>query len=128
MGDLIYKEESYEIIGACMEVHKILGPGYLESVYQEALSIEMHHQAIPHQREYPIQISYKGTPLPSRFIADFLCYDAIILELKAIETVHPAHEAQLLHYLHATGMPLGMLINFGASSLYYRRYAATHRS
>ncbi len=126
MEKLIYKQEAYNIIGACMEVHNTLGHGFAESVYQEALSIELNNQNIPHIPESPIIIKYKGKPLKKRFSADFLCYEAIILEIKAAKALVSDHEAQLLNYLKATEQPLGLLVNFGTPKLQYRRFANTH--
>lgn len=125
MAELILKEESYLLMGACMEVYNTLGPGFLESVYQEALSHEFEIRKIPFRREYPMQIMYKDIVLDKKFYADFLCFDQIIVEIKAVETLLPEHEAQLLNYLKATKMPLGLLINFGSGSLQKRRFANT---
>ncbi len=125
MTDLIYKEESYAIIGACMEVHRELGPGFLEGVYQEALERELTAQDIPFEREMKLEIVYKGKPLVKRYFADFVCYGKIIVELKAINELQPEHEAQIFNYLKATGMKLGLLVNFSRPSLEHRRIACT---
>ena len=127
MADLIYKEEAYKIIGACMEVYNILGPGFLESVYQEALALEFDERGIPYQPECPIRIHFKGRILKKRFSADFLCYEDIILEIKAVETIIKGHEGQLLNYLRGSQKPLGLLVNFGASTFQYRRFANTRK-
>ena len=119
--DLIYKKESYLIIGACMEVHSELGPGFLEAVYQEALEIEFQKQNIPYEREKLLNIFYKGTKLKKHYSADFVCYDKIILETKAINELTGGHESQVLNYLKATKFKLGLLVNFGAESLEYKR-------
>jgi GxxExxY protein len=119
--DLIYKNESYNIIGAAMEVHKELGKGFLESVYQEALEIEFLALNIPFTRESNIPIHYKNRMLSKYFVSDFICYDKIILELKAISEITPEHTSQVFNYLKATGYKLGILINFGAISLQYKR-------
>ncbi|MGO9482316.1 MAG: GxxExxY protein [Candidatus Kryptoniota bacterium] len=119
--DLIYKEESYQIIGACMEVHKELGPGFLEPVYQEALSYELGSRNIPFEKEKALKIGYKGKVLEKTYIADFVCFDKIILELKALKELLPEHESQVLNYLKATAYRLGLLVNFGCRSLTYRR-------
>lgn len=118
----LYKQESYNIIGACMEVHTELGSGFLESVYQEALEIEFIDNKIMYQREVPIKISYKENELSKYFVADFLCYDKIIVELKAVKKIEDIHIAQILNYLKATGNKVGLLVNFGAKSLEYKRY------
>lgn len=118
---LIYKNESYNIIGAAMEVHKELGKGFLESVYQEALEIELTAFKVPHLREASVPIVYKNRMLTKKYVADFICYDKIILELKAISELSPEHTSQIFNYLKATGFKLGILINFGAMSLQYKR-------
>jgi len=122
MIELLYKEEVYNIIGAAMEVHSMLGCGFSEAVYQEALAIEMADRGIPFELEKLIQINYKGKVLKKYYQADFVCYDKIILELKALSALSPEHESQLLNYLKATGLKLGILINFGEKSLVYKRY------
>ena len=121
MTDLIYKEESYRIIGACFEVHKILGNGFLEAVYQEALEIEFKVQNIPYEREKTLTIQYKNNILNKKYIADFVCFDKIILELKAFSELASEHESQVLNYLKSTGFKLGLLVNFGESSLTFKR-------
>ncbi len=119
--DLIYKEESYKIIGAAMEAHKELGPGFLESVYQEAFELELKKQKIPYEREVLLKIYYKGSKLKKRFSADFVCYDKIVVELKALGELSTDHEAQVLNYLKTTGLKLGLLLNFGTKSLQHKR-------
>ena len=121
MVDLLYKEESYKIIGSAMEVHKELGAGFLESVYQEALELELQKQHIPYEREKWLNIYYKGQRMKKYYTADFICYDKIIVELKALGELNPDHDAQLLNYLKATGLKLGLLLNFGSKSLQYKR-------
>jgi GxxExxY protein len=125
MKDLLFKQEAYEIIGACMEVHNILGPGFAEAVYHEALSIEFDERRIPYLSECPIVIKYKGRSLKKSYSADFLCYEEIIVEIKAVETLISDHEAQVLNYLKGTEKPLGILVNFGAAKLQHRRFANT---
>ncbi len=114
---------TYEIIGAAMEVHREFGPGFLEGVYQDALEIEFQLRSIPYEREKAIVIKYKGQPLNHRYRADFVCYDEILVETKALKQLTSMDVAQTLHYLHATGLKLGLLINFGAPSLEHRRFA-----
>ena len=121
MDNLIYKEESYKIVGACFEVHKELGQGFLEAVYQEALAIEFKNKNIPFEKEKELEITYKGKKLFKKYYADFVCFDKIIIELKALSKLTTEHEAQVLNYLKATGFKLGILVNFGSSSLEYRR-------
>ena len=118
---IIYKNESYKIIGACMEVHKILGNGFLEAVYQEALAIEFSQMNIPFEQEKRLQITYKNRLLKKDYIADFVCYDKIIVELKALSQIQNEHIAQTLNYLKITDFRLGLLINFGTTSLQYKR-------
>jgi GxxExxY protein len=121
MSELIYKEESYKIIGTCFEVHKYLGNGFLEVVYQEALAIEFQAQNIPYQREKILSIQYKNKILDKKYVADFVCFEKIILELKALSQLASEHESQVLNYLKSTGFKLGLLVNFGESSLTYKR-------
>ncbi len=128
MTDLIFKEEAYKIIGCCFEVYNELEPGFLEAVYQEALSIEFTKQNIPFIEQAEMNIFYKGIELKKKYYPDFLCYDEIILEIKAMETFSPCNEAQLLNYLKGTKKPLGLLINFGGGKLQHKRYANTKNS
>ena len=118
---ILYKNEAYKVIGAAMTVHRELGPGFLEAVYHEALEIEFKQQQIPYLREAPLTISYKGYALQKEYCTDFICYNKIIVELKAIKELDSIHEAQVFNYLKATGFKLGLLINFGESSLVYKR-------
>jgi GxxExxY protein len=120
--DLIYKEDVYEIIGAAMEVHKDLGSGFLEAVYHEALAVEFLDRGIPFEQEKSIPIYYKKVLLKKNYKADFVCYDKIIIELKALSALNSEHEAQLLNYLKATRFKVGLLINFGQKSLIYKRF------
>ncbi len=118
---LIYKQESFKIIGACMEVHKVLGCGFLEAVYQEALAIEFERRKIPYEQEKSLHIQYKKRLLKKTYDADFVCYEKIIVEIKAIGELHSSNIAQTLNYLKATDFKLGLLVNFGATSLHYKR-------
>jgi GxxExxY protein len=128
MPDLVYKEESYKIIGACFEVYKQKGCGFLEPVYQECLSIEFTLQGIPFVRHPQIQIDYKGTLLQQYFELDFLCFDKIIVELKAVKDLIDEHRGQALNYLNATRFDLALLVNFGHyPKLEYERFANTKR-
>ena len=104
-----------------MEVHKTLGCGFLEPVYQEALGIEFRNQCIPFVKEMILSINYKDVTLDKKYVADFICYNNIILELKASSQLVSGHEAQVLNYLKATGFKLGLLVNFGEPSLTYKR-------
>jgi GxxExxY protein len=111
--DLLYKEESYAIIGACFEVYKEKGNGFVEPVYQECLELEFGLQKIPFSPQAAIRLTYKGVELKQRYIPDFLCYEKIIVELKAVKQLTDEHRAQVLNYLKATGLRLGLLVNFG---------------
>jgi GxxExxY protein len=113
MSEIIYKEESYNIIGACFEVYKEKGCGFLEAVYQECLEIELMLKGISFESQKPIGLSYKGRPLKQRYVADLVCFGNILIELKAVSSIVDEHRAQVLNYLHATGYRLGLLINFG---------------
>ncbi len=114
--------QTYSIIGAAMAVHATLGHGFLEAVYQEALAVEMVLREIPHSREVPIPVRYKGTLLKTSYRADFLCCEDVIVELKALRTLTSVDEAQVLHYLKATGHSRALLLNFGGQSLQYKRF------
>ena len=110
---LIYERETYAILGACFEVYKDKGCGFLEAVYQECLRIELTHREIPFVAEVALPLMYRGQPLQTSYRADFICYGKIIIELKAVSEILDEHRAQLLNYLAATGFELGLLINFG---------------
>ena len=118
---LLHEKETYKIIGAAMEVHRELGCGFLEAVYQEALEKEFCLQHIPYRREMPLPVYYKNEILQKAYIADFVCYDKIIVELKALSGLSNEHEAQILNYLKAAKLRVGLLINFGGKSLEYKR-------
>jgi GxxExxY protein len=126
MADLIFREESYKIIGACIEVHKKLGPGFLESVYSEALELEFNKAAIPYEKEKKLPIFYDDKPLKKFFRADFVCFDSIIIELKATKFLIEADKKQTLNNVKATNFRLGLLINFGEQSLKYHRFINSH--
>ncbi|MCO6450724.1 MAG: GxxExxY protein [Caldilineales bacterium] len=115
--------QTYAIIGAAMEVHNQLGSGFLEAVYQEALHIELVSRHIPCEREVEIPIQYKGRKLNTAYRADFICYESVVVELKAIKAITSIEEAQVINYLLATGYSVALLVNFGAQSLEYRRFA-----
>ena len=119
---IIYKEESYHILGAAFDVYNKLGHGFLEAVYQEALEIEFQRRNIPYEREKELKIIYDGVELKQTYKADFVCYDKIIVELKAVSALDDAHRSQVYNYLHATNYKLGLLLNFGCSDeLEYER-------
>jgi GxxExxY protein len=122
MAEIVYKDESYRIMGACFEVYKNMGPGFLEAVYQECLEIELTDRAIPFAAQQLIPISYKGRKLLQTYRADLLCYGTIIIEVKAQSALSDTHRAQVFNYLRASGMRLGLLVNFSSSSeLEYER-------
>ena len=110
---IVYKEESYKIVGAAFKVYNTLGAGFLEAVCQEALEIELQRQGIPYEREKELKIVYEGVELKQTYKADFVCYGKIIVELKAVSALDDAHRAQVYNYLHATGLKMGLLLNFG---------------
>ena len=120
MTKILYPELSYQIVGAAMEVHHQLGPGFLEVVYESALAYEFDLQGISYERQKQLPVSYKGQPV-GHYVADLVVDGKIVLELKAVTSITPAHQAQAHHYLAATGLRLALLINFGATSLQHKR-------
>lgn len=116
-----YKQECYNIIGCAMSVHSELGHGFLEAVYQEALAIMFYEKNIPYLKEEMLNIEFHGKLLKKKYIADFICYNEVIVELKATEGLADHDIAQVLNYLKATGNKIGLLLNFGTSKLQYRR-------
>ena len=126
MNSIIYKEESYAIRGAIIEVSRELGCGFLERVYQDALELEFRLRNIPYEREKKIQIMYKGKPLGEPYRADFVCYGKIIVELEAVKTLEDTHYAQVLNYLKATKMKLGILVNFHDTFIVPKRIVNTY--
>ena len=121
--NFIFKDESYAIIGACFEVYKEKGPGFLEPVYQECLSFELEYCSIPFAQQSRLKLEYKGQELQQGYQPDFFCYDRIILEIKAVKKLTDEHRAQVINYLKATGVKLGLLVNFGHyPQLEYERF------
>ena len=114
---LLFENETWHIKGAAFEVHKELGCGFLEKVYQDALEMEFKAMGIPYEREKHIAIQYKGQTIDHDYYADFVCYGNIIVELKAVSQLNDIHKRQVLNYLRATNLKLGMLMNFGETSL-----------
>jgi GxxExxY protein len=112
---------THAIIGAAIEVHTELGPGFLEAVYQESLAVCLRKRGVPFEREASMTIAFQGAPLATHYRADFQVADEVLVELKAIQFLGRNEEAQLLHYLKATGLPIGLLLNFGSPSLQVRR-------
>ena len=115
--DFLYKDEAFRIRGAVFQVYRAMGAGFLEAVYQECLALEFAKRGVSFEASRPLALSYMGEPLRQTYVADFVCYDAIIIELKAVRTLAPEHRAQTINYLRASGMKLGLLVNFGATPL-----------
>ncbi|MBO9565591.1 MAG: GxxExxY protein [Niastella sp.] len=121
MADIILKDESYKLIGICMEVHRNLGMGFREIVYKDALEVEFKNNFIPFCRERAFKIEYKGLILKHRFYADFIVFDNIVLEVKSSSVIINSFVAQTINYLKASGLKLGIIANFGESSFTYKR-------
>ncbi len=113
MNKLIHEDETYAIIGACFEVYKEKGCGFLEAVYQESLEIEFDLQGIPAKPLVPLSLTYKGRTLKKSYEADFICYDKVLVELKAVSVLTDEHRAQVQNYLNATGLRVALLVNLG---------------
>lgn len=118
---IIFRDESFHLVGAAIEVHKHIGCGFTEPIYQEAFEEELRLRGIPFEREKVINVTYKGKVLSKSFRPDFVCYDKIIVELKAVSEFTDEHISQVYNYLKASGYKLGLLINFGTASLKYKR-------
>lgn len=118
---ILYKDESYRIIGICMSIHSALGSGFLEAVYNEVLEKEFIKNDIPYKKEVKLDLFYNGEKLNKKYKADFVCFDSIILEIKSVSFLHENFSRQTLNYLKATNKKLGLLINFGEKSLKHKR-------
>lgn len=125
MGELIYKKEVFKLVGICMEIHRELGKGHDEVIYQDALTIELERAGIGYSRESTFEIVYKGVALPHRYRADFTIFDRILFEAKAVDRLSDAHSKQVLNYLAASRLELGLLVNFGSDSLEWKRVILT---
>ncbi|WP_348798344.1 GxxExxY protein [Flavobacterium adhaerens] len=119
------KDENYKVVGLCMEVHRLLGPGLLEIVYKDALEIEFKNHNIPFEREKEFNVEYKGIILPHKFYADFVVYDDIILEIKSVKEISNDHLAQTLNYMKLADTPVGIIANFQNKSLIHKRLINT---
>ena len=120
VSTILFKELSYAVVGAAMEVHRTLGPGFLEAVYEAALAYELTLRGIPFERQKQLSVSYKDQPV-GEYVADLIVDGQIILELKAVSRISAVHEAQAHNYLAATGLRLAIILNFGADSLQQKR-------
>ena len=125
MDELLFKEESYKIIGTCIAVHKKLGAGFLDAVYKEVLEKEFKKNNIPYEKKKKLQIFYDGEPLNKHFTAEYVCYDKIIIEVKSVAQIEEQAKKEAVNYLKATHYKLGLLINFGQSSLKWKRLINT---
>ena len=128
MAKLIFKDEVFAILGAAMEVHREKGCGFAEPVYQECMEIELADRKIPAEAQKEMRIFYKGRQLKKTYLADFVVYDKIIVELKALDQLTSCEESQVINYLKSSGLELGVLINFGAASLEWKRIVLTNRA
>ena len=115
MAEIIYKEDSYKLVGACLEVYNEKGFGFHEAVYQECVELELGFQTISFDSQKELKLEYKGHPLKKTYIPDLICFDKIVVEIKAVSVLTDEHRGQVLNYLRATGMKLGILVNFGNS-------------
>jgi GxxExxY protein len=121
MSNIIFKEESFQIIGICMEVHNQLGAGFLEIVYKDAIEYEFRKAGISYEREKEYEVNYKGIILPHKFYADFVVFSNIILEVKGVSSLHEEFTAQCINYLKVSGNKLALLVNFGELKLNCKR-------
>ena len=125
MSKLVLAAETYKILGACINVHKQLGNGFSESVYREALAMELQKAEIPFEQEKKLPVFYEGKPLNSHFTADFVCFDTIILNIKSLGFIPQPLKQEVLKFLKATNLEIGYLVNFGEKSLTWKRYINT---
>ena len=121
MSELLYKDECFQLVGFCMEIHRVLGRGLDEVVYKDALVCELGNAAIPFSRERKCEITYKGVILPHHYFADFVVWEKVIIEAKAVERLTEAHVKQVINYLAAAKLQVGLLVNFGSASLEWKR-------
>ena len=128
MENFIYKQESHDIIGAAMAVHRYFGCGFTEKVYQDALEQELLYKNIPYVREKNIFATYHEVQLKTSFVPDFICYDKIVVELKAVKELDDIHRSQAINYAKVAGYQVALLINFGTTSLEFERFAVSAKS
>lgn len=128
MSELLYKEEVFKLVGFCMEIHRELGKGHDEIIYKDALAVELQRAQIPFSRELKYEIAYKGVILPHHYHADFIVWDEILFEGKAAERLTEAHTKQVLNYLAASKLELGLLVNFGGDSLEWKRIVLSRKT
>ena len=128
MENFIYKQESHDIIGAAMAVHRYFGCGFTEKVYQDALEQELLYKNIPYVREKTIFATYHEVQLKTSFVPDFICYDKIVVELKAVKELDDIHRSQAINYAKVAGYQVALLINFGTTSLEFERFAVSAKS
>ena len=121
MSELLYKQECFQLVGLCMEIHRELGKGHDEVIYKDALVVELSRAGIPFSREKKYEVAYKGVLLPHHYFADFVIWDKIIYEAKAVEKLSDSQVKQVLNYLAASKLRLGLLVNFGGASLEWKR-------
>ena len=127
MAELFYKEEVFSLVGFCMEIHRELGKGHDEILYKDALVVDLQRTGIPFSREQYYQVAYKGVVLPHHYRADFVVWDKLLLEAKAVERLTEAHVKQVLNYLAISKLELGLLVNFGRDSLEWKRVVLSQR-
>ena len=128
MENFIYKQETHDIIGAAMSVHRYFGCGFTEKVYQDALEQELLALKIPYVREQPVYATYRNVQLKTQFIPDFICYEKIIVELKSVRELDDTHRSQAINYAKVAGYEVALLINFGSTSLEFERFAVSVKS
>lgn len=127
MSDLVYKDEVFKLVGLCMEVHRELGRGQEEVIYKDAFVVELQRAQIPYAREKIYTVTYKGVILPHHFYADFVIWEKIVFEAKAVDHLNDSHIRQVVNYLSVSNLQLGLLVNFGSESLEWKRFVRSTR-
>jgi GxxExxY protein len=128
MSELLYKAEVFKLIGFCMEIHREFGKGHNEVIYKDALTVELQQAGVPFSREQKYEINYKGVRLPHFYFSDFVIFEKILFEAKAVEQLTEAHIKQVLNYLAISKLELGLLVNFGGDSLEWKRVVLSQRA